>query len=292
MRWQCSGRTLNGDGNLDVAVADGTGSKVSILLGNGSGNLSLQATPAAPSTGSTPVSIAIGDFNGDGGLDLVTANKNSSNVSVLLAAPAVTLACVSGEPSGTTCTPPATSAPMNLSFGSEPAGGKLGPMTATLTNSSNLVLTITNLALTSGAANFAFDGTTNCGAVPFVPPFSLAAGASCTIGVDFNPQSPSSLTGIIQITDNGAGSPQSIDLQGTGTAAAASASPTSLAFGSVTIPGPSAAQTVTLSNTGGTTLTISLVDCRRQPLCCPTLPVRTALRARGPWLATVAASSP
>ncbi|MFE1886931.1 FG-GAP repeat domain-containing protein, partial [Streptomyces diastatochromogenes] len=33
--------------------------------------------------GDVPASVAVGDFNGDGKLDLVTANANSDNVSVL-----------------------------------------------------------------------------------------------------------------------------------------------------------------------------------------------------------------
>jgi hypothetical protein len=34
--------------------------------------------------GSNPVSVAVGDFNGDGHPDLVVANHDSNNVSVLL----------------------------------------------------------------------------------------------------------------------------------------------------------------------------------------------------------------
>ena len=34
--------------------------------------------------GTAPLSVAVGDFNSDGVLDLVTANINSNNVSVLL----------------------------------------------------------------------------------------------------------------------------------------------------------------------------------------------------------------
>ena len=239
---------LNGDGNLDVVVSDATGSAAAILLGDGTGTLVLQTIPASPPTGSTPGAIAIGDFNRDGALDLVTANQNSSNLSVLLAAPIVTLACGSSAPVGTTCTPPPT---MSLSFGSVPAGGLLGPMTVTVTNSSNLQLNIATLAITSGAANFALDSTTsNCGS-------SLTAGLSCTIGVNFNPQTPSSLTGIIQIKDNGAASPQSISLQGAGAAAAANVSPNSLVFGNVSINTTSPVQMATLSNTGAITLNIT-----------------------------------
>jgi len=58
---------FNGDGNLDLAVADFTTQQVSVLLGNGDGTF--QAVKAYP-TGANPSSIVIADFNGDGKLDL------------------------------------------------------------------------------------------------------------------------------------------------------------------------------------------------------------------------------
>jgi hypothetical protein len=231
---------LNADGKLDVAVADATASAVSILLGDGAGNLSLQISPAPPSTGATPSSIAIGDFNGDGTLGLVTANQNAANVSVLLAVPTVALACGAGEPTGTTCTiSPSPGFAASLSFGSEPADGTLGPMTLTLTNGSNLPLSIGSIALTAGSPNFTLSSNT-C-------PATLPASEFCTIGVTFSPASQGSHGGFIEITDNAPGSPQLISLTGTGTAAAASVSPTTLPFGNMATPGPSAAQLVTLS---------------------------------------------
>lgn len=243
---------LNADGYLDVAVADATGSSVSILLGDGAGNLSLQTSPARPSTGATPSSIAIGDFNGDGALDLVTANQNGTNASVLLAVPTLTLACGASEPTGTTCTiAPTPGFAASLSFGSEPEGGTLG-MTLTLTNSSNLPLSISSIALTGGSPNFALLPN-NCPKAPV----TLPASAFCTISVTFTPESQGSLGGFIEITDNAPGSPQLISLTGTGTAAAASVSPPSLAFGNVPTPGPSAPQLVTLSSAGAPLSSIS-----------------------------------
>jgi hypothetical protein len=75
---------FNGDGKLDLAVANNGSNDVSVLLGNGDGTFQ----PAANySTGLSPVSVAVGDFNGDGKLDLAVVNSGTnvgSNVSVLL----------------------------------------------------------------------------------------------------------------------------------------------------------------------------------------------------------------
>jgi hypothetical protein len=73
---------FNGDGNLDLAVANFTGANtVSILLGNGNGTFQLPVPYAA---GTTPVYVASGDFNRDGKLDLAVANGSGNTVSVLL----------------------------------------------------------------------------------------------------------------------------------------------------------------------------------------------------------------
>ncbi|MBI2357911.1 MAG: VCBS repeat-containing protein, partial [Deltaproteobacteria bacterium] len=99
---------LNGDGKPDLAVANFGDNKVSILLGNGDGtfgaatnftvgtNLRYVSLLLGTGTGSfgvptefiiygfDPYSLAIGDFNGDGRLDLAVANGGSDTVSVLL----------------------------------------------------------------------------------------------------------------------------------------------------------------------------------------------------------------
>ncbi len=72
---------LNGDGKLDLAVADLNG--LFVLMGNGDGTFQ---TPVAYATSCTPAFVATGDFNGDKKLDLlVTYSSGScSYVSVFL----------------------------------------------------------------------------------------------------------------------------------------------------------------------------------------------------------------
>jgi hypothetical protein len=77
---------FNGDGIPDLAVthADSLPSDlntVRILLGNGDGTF---RTAGDYQVGTDPRAIAVGDFRGDGILDLVTANSSSNTVSVLL----------------------------------------------------------------------------------------------------------------------------------------------------------------------------------------------------------------
>ena len=74
---------LNSDGKLDLAVTNYNSSDVTILLGNGDGTF----TPALNSpvaVGRGPLSIAVGDFNGDGIPDLATANAVDNTVTILL----------------------------------------------------------------------------------------------------------------------------------------------------------------------------------------------------------------
>lgn len=77
---------FDGDNNLDLAVVNGGSSDVNVLIGNGSGGFTgVNGSPFGIGTGANfPLSLGVGDFNGDGKLDLVTANGGSNNISILL----------------------------------------------------------------------------------------------------------------------------------------------------------------------------------------------------------------
>jgi hypothetical protein len=70
---------FNGDGNLDLAVNEG--SAVGVMLGNGNGTF--QSAQNYAVRAGWGYAVAAADFNGDGKIDLATANGNNS-VNVLL----------------------------------------------------------------------------------------------------------------------------------------------------------------------------------------------------------------
>jgi Calx-beta domain-containing protein/VCBS repeat protein len=77
---------LNGDGKLDVVVANVNSETVSVLLNTTAPGAAVPSftTKQDFGTGDTPVFVTVGDLNNDGKLDLAVANINSSTVSVLL----------------------------------------------------------------------------------------------------------------------------------------------------------------------------------------------------------------
>jgi hypothetical protein len=74
---------FNGDGKLDLVVANEESSDVSILLGDGRGSfVSAKGSPFP--AGHLPNDVAIGDFNRDGKLDLAIANHEEKHLTILL----------------------------------------------------------------------------------------------------------------------------------------------------------------------------------------------------------------
>lgn len=77
---------LNGDGKLDLATANITSNTVSVLLNTTAPGAATASFAAKQdfATGVAPASVTVGDLNRDGKLDLIVANVNANNVSVLL----------------------------------------------------------------------------------------------------------------------------------------------------------------------------------------------------------------
>jgi hypothetical protein len=93
---------FNRDGTLDLVVSVVGPNEVSILLGDGDGTFT-EAANSPIRVGLAPYSVAVGDFNGDGNPDLVTANDASVNsnpgtVTILLGGGDGTFAEASGSP--------------------------------------------------------------------------------------------------------------------------------------------------------------------------------------------------
>lgn len=143
--------------------------------------------------------------------------------------------------------------PTSLSFTSQAVGLSSLVQYVILSNTGNLSLNLSGIALT-GANAGDFSQTNNCSS-------SLASGANCTITVGFTPKAAGTRTATLVFTDDGYASPQTVSLSGTvaSSTAVASISPLILAFGSVHIGIAAAAQSFTVSNTGTAALTISSI---------------------------------
>src|SRR4029077_5704291 len=141
--------------------------------------------------------------------------------------------------------------PGTLVFSSQLVGTSSAAQSVTLTNTGNSALTVSGIQVTGDFAQ-----TNNC-------PSSLAAASSCAINVTFTPVAPGTRTGSLIINDNVQGTPQTVNLTGTGTVGTgpvAVLTPASLTFANQPLTSSSAAQTVTLTNTGNATLTVSSIQ--------------------------------
>jgi hypothetical protein len=215
---------MNADGKLDLILSD-PGSKQSYILpGNGDGTFQSPRQLPFLSTFS-----AVGDFNNDGKLDLALA-------------PTSLLLQEASQPS---------LSPSSLTFGDQAVNTTSPAQKVTLTNNGTGPLTISSIGIT-GADPTDFSQTNNC-------PASLAAGASCQISVTFTPTALGARSASLAVTDNAPGSPQSIPLSGTGAQPVVQFNPTSVTFNPQTVGGTTSPQVVTLTNEGGSTLTIASI---------------------------------
>ena len=158
---------------------------------------------------------------------------------------------------GTTPTPIVGLSPASVSFANQNLGTTSTPQPITLTNSGSAALSITSITLTGPNANqFKFDPATTC---PTAGGTVAANNGTCTIEVDFAPNSPGSANAAVSIVDNATNSPQAVPLTGTGIGAVAGLSANSISFGAVGVGTTSSPMTVTVTNNGNQNLTISSV---------------------------------
>jgi hypothetical protein len=100
-------------------------------------------------------------------------------------------------------------APTSLNFGNQPVGTKSLAKKITLSNKGSVSVNITNISI-AGTDRGDFSQANTCGK-------SVAAGASCSITVVFEPSVKGKRTADVSVSDNGGGSPQTAGLSGTGT---------------------------------------------------------------------------
>jgi hypothetical protein len=154
--------------------------------------------------------------------------------------------------SGTGVIPVVSLSPASVVFGEQPTTTTSAPQTVIVTNTGNATLNIASTSLT-GVNMADFGLTNNC-------PASLAAGLNCTLTVTFTPAAAGTRLATILITDDAPGSPQSIALSGVGVLAPfVTLSTNSLSFPDTPVGTTTAAQTVTLTNSGSAELLISSI---------------------------------
>jgi hypothetical protein len=135
--------------------------------------------------------------------------------------------------------------PSSLQFSNVNLGTSTS-QTLTVTNTGNSTLNISNIAATG--AGYSVAG--------FSLPVAIPAGQASNFSVTFTPLAARSLPGSVTITSNAGSSPTVVNLSGTGVQGQLTASPMSEPFGNIQV-GSTSSQTVTLTNGGSTSVTIS-----------------------------------
>ncbi|MGB3575668.1 MAG: choice-of-anchor D domain-containing protein, partial [Candidatus Sulfotelmatobacter sp.] len=251
---QQSGTLVLGSASLEFgSVTAGTSKTLATTVSNtGAASVTISSVAISNqnfslSGPSLPVTIAVGQNstislvfipNAAGAFSAtVSVSSNASNVSTTLSLSGTGVA--NGQ---------LALNPTSQSFGSVTVGSQSNQI-VTLTNNSASTVNISQASVSG--SGFKLNGVT--------APIALNASQSTTFTVTFAPQSTAPASGSVTITSDAPNPTLSMPLSGTGVALAAlGSSPTSLAFGSVQV-GNNQALAETVSNTGGSSLTLSQV---------------------------------
>ena len=154
--------------------------------------------------------------------------------------------------SGTGATSNASAVPASLSFAATAVGSTSLPQSVTLTNGGPFAIGVSSIAISgANAKDFAISAKT-CGA-------NLAVSASCMVSVTFAPSANGPRTATLTFTDSAGNSPQTVALSGTGANTGANVNPASLSFAAVALGSTSSPQSVTFSNTGSLSISVSTI---------------------------------
>ena len=139
---------VDGDGDLDFVTANGDNT-ASVRLNNGRGVFAAPASGAEIATGTDPLSVALWDVDGDGDLDLLSANGGASSVSVRLNNGAGVFASLSAAPDAAV-----GYAPFKVVLGDVDNDGDLDLLTANQGNGGTV-----SVRLNNGAGAFSASAT-------------------------------------------------------------------------------------------------------------------------------------
>ncbi len=220
---------MNGDGIPDLVFPSGdtaTSTNIAIVLGKGDGTFGPERF--FPS-GKEGYFFAIADFNGDHQPDVAVADDLGNAVATLL-----NTGSVSFSPSNP------------LKFLGQLVNTTSAPQIVKLTNTGPSALSISSLKVSGRGLGM----QTSCRQ-------SVAPGGSCKIRVRFHPTALGSVQGAVTLVDTASSKPQVIPIAGTATVI--TLSPVALSFPPQKINTRSAPMDVTLTNTGGQTVTLTTV---------------------------------
>jgi hypothetical protein len=231
------------------SIAIGGSSSQTITLSN-TGNATLTISQITPSgTGysvsgfTLPVSIAAGASSPiTATFTPASAGSPAGNISITSNAPT---SPTNIAMTGTGLQSALTANPTSISFGNVTVGSS-GSQTVTLNNTGTSALSVS--AITASGAGYSVSG--------FTLPIAIAAGASSTFTAKFTPAASGLVSGNVSVTSNAPGSPLTIAMTGTGAQGQVTPSPASVAFGNVLV-GASSSQTISLTNNGTASVTIS-----------------------------------